>query len=108
MYSHLTQKDLFPFFRCYDPTYCPDDPPVPIRNNTLYNIPSKNSLRYKDGEFITYTCQNSDFRFPLYDGTPKEDWKDNMDVVCGWENKWDPPQIIGCVDIRGCPEPPAT
>ena len=29
-----------------------------------------------------------------------------QDVVCGWENQWDPPELAGCVDPRGCKLPP--
>ena len=59
----------------------------------------------KDGEVVTYTCENSDYRF-RQEGIEKQDWRDSIDVECGWENKWDPPEIYGCVDIRGCTEPP--
>lgn len=41
-----------------DPTYCDTDPPVPIYNNTGYIKPSIGSLKYQDGEFVTYTCKN--------------------------------------------------
>ena len=58
-----------------------------------------------DGEVVTYTCKNSVYRF-RQDGAEKEDWKDSFDVECGWENKWNPPEVYGCVDIRGCSEPP--
>ena len=27
-------------------------------------------------------------------------------MVCGWENQWDPPELAGCVDPRGCKLPP--
>ena len=43
---------------CYDPTYCETDPPVPFYENTFYNIPALGSLRYQDGESVTYTCSN--------------------------------------------------
>lgn len=43
---------------CYDPTYCETDPPVPDLKNANYKIPAAGSLRYKDGEVITYTCNN--------------------------------------------------
>ena len=58
-----------------------------------------------DGEIVSYTCKNSVYRF-RQDGAEKEDWKDTFDVECGWENKWNPPEVYGCVDIRGCSEPP--
>ena len=29
-----------------------------------------------------------------------------LDVACGWENQWDPPEVSGCVDPRGCKLPP--
>ena len=96
----------FTHFRCYDPTYCSDDPPVPKKDNTFYDLPNpKGSFRYMDGEVVTYTCKNSVYRF-RQDGAEKEDWKDTFDVECGWENKWNPPEVYGCVDIRGCSEPP--
>ena len=101
--SHLTH---FINYRCYDPTYCSDDPPVPKKDNAFYDLPNpKGSLKYMDGEVVTYTCKNSVYRF-RQDGAKKEDWKDSFDVECGWENKWNPPEVYGCVDIRGCSEPP--
>ena len=63
-------------------------------------------MKYLDGEVVTYTCKNSEYRFPQHDGTPKEEWKESIDVVCGWNNKWEPSEITGCVDPRGCKEPP--
>ena len=68
----------------------------------------KGSLKYLDGEVVRYTCKNSEYRFPQYDGTPKEQWIDTLDTKCGWANTWDPPEILGCVDPRGCHEPPPT
>jgi len=97
-----------PIPKCIDPTYCSDDPPVPIKDNVFYNIPPKKTLKYLDGEVVTYTCSNSVYRFPLHDGTPKEDWTDSLDVVCGWDSKWNPQEVYGCVDPRGCKEPPIT
>lgn len=44
---------------CYDPTYCEADPPVPFYGNALYKNPPLGTLRYNDGETVTYTCQNS-------------------------------------------------
>ena len=38
------------------------------------------ALKYLDGEAVRYTCANSVYRFPMYDGTPKDDWKDTQ--VC--------------------------
>ena len=64
--------------RCFDPTYCYDDPPVPQRTNAFYDIPPKGTLKYLDGEAVRYTCANSVYRFPMYDGTPKDDWKDTQ------------------------------
>ena len=96
------------YFRCIDPTYCSDDPPVPIKDNVFYDVPPKKTLKYLDGEVVTYTCSNSVYRFPLHDGTPKEDWTDSLDVVCGWDSKWSPQEVYGCVDPRGCKEPPIT
>ena len=95
------------FSRCFDPTYCYDDPPVPQRPNTFYDNPPKGTFKYLDGETVRYTCENSVYRFAKNDGTPKKDWKDTLDAVCGWENTWDPPEIAGCVDPRGCKVPPA-
>ena len=43
---------------CVDPTYCETDPPVPFYENTNYKNPTIGSLKYGDGEFVTYTCQN--------------------------------------------------
>lgn len=44
---------------CIDPTYCETDPPVPFYDNTDYRIPTFGSLKYQDGEVVTYTCKNS-------------------------------------------------
>ncbi len=93
---------------CFDPTYCPDDPPVPQLQNAFYQIPPRGTMKFQDGEAITYTCENSIYRFPQDESiTPKKDWSDQLTVVCGWENEWDPPYIQGCVDPRGCQPPPA-
>ena len=106
MGQKFNSLDIFTHFRCYDPTYCSDDPPMPKKDNTFYDLPNpKGSLRYMDGEVVTYTCKNSVYRFRQY-GAEKEDWKDSLDIECGWENKWNPPEVYGCVDIRGCSEPP--
>ena len=43
---------------CVDPTYCETDPPVPGYPNADYKIPDPGTLKYADGEFVTYTCQN--------------------------------------------------
>ena len=44
---------------CIDPTYCDSDPPVPFYKNADYKNPPFGTLRYNDGETVTYTCQNS-------------------------------------------------
>ena len=67
--------------RCFDPTYCYDDPPIPERANTFYEIPEKGTMRYQDGENVRYTCENSVYRFPKYDGTPKKDWIDTLGML---------------------------
>ena len=43
---------------CYDPTYCETDPPVPALSTTRYRNPPLATLKYKDGEVVTYTCTN--------------------------------------------------
>jgi len=43
---------------CFDPTYCLTDPPVPIYNNTNYVTPVLGSLKFGDGEQVTYSCKN--------------------------------------------------
>ena len=43
---------------CVDPTYCNTDPPVPNYPNANYKIPAQGTLKYGDGEMVTYTCQN--------------------------------------------------
>jgi len=43
---------------CIDPTYCESAPPLPQIDNVDYTSPSSGSLRYQDGEIITYTCQD--------------------------------------------------
>ena len=32
----------------------------------------------------------------------KESWKGTLEVKCGWGKQWDPPEVQGCVDPRGC------
>ena len=36
----------------------------------------------------------------------KSKWKDTLDVRCGKGKRWDPPEVTGCVDPRGCSFPP--
>jgi hypothetical protein len=43
---------------CVDPTYCDTDPPIPKFRNANYKIPLLGSLKFDDGETVTYTCQN--------------------------------------------------
>ena len=43
---------------CFDPTPCVTDPPVPELRNAIYKIPQSGSLKYLDGEVVTYTCRN--------------------------------------------------
>jgi hypothetical protein len=44
--------------KCIDPTYCLTDPPEPKYPTCNYVKPPIGSLKYKDGEIVTYTCQN--------------------------------------------------
>ena len=32
----------------------------------------------------------------------KTTWKSELDVKCGWGKKWEPDNVPGCVDPRGC------
>ena len=50
--------DYQAFPSCFDPTYCETHPPVPKMNNTEYSKPPIGSLRYNDGEVVTYKCLN--------------------------------------------------
>ena len=93
------------YYSCFDPTYCPTDPPIPLVTNSFYENPPRGTLKFEDGENVRYTCANSIYRFADPD-LPKEEWKDYVDVVCGWDNQWDPPIVPGCVDPRGCQAPP--
>lgn len=36
----------------------------------------------------------------------KSRWKDTLEVKCGYGKKWEPPEVEGCVDPRGCTFPP--
>ena len=47
---------------CFDPTYCEDDPPHV--SNAIYNPPPKGTVRYKDGEQVTYICENPGITIP--------------------------------------------
>lgn len=44
---------------CYDPTYCETDPPIPDLQNADYKNPPLGTLKYQDGEVVTYTCKNN-------------------------------------------------
>lgn len=46
-----------------------------------------------------------EFRIPIA-FEDKSTWSSSMQVKCGWNKKWEPSSIPGCVDIRGCDEPP--
>ena len=105
IFSKIPPKLIIIFNSCFDPTYCPQDPPVPLELNAFYEVPPRGTLKYEDGETVRYTCENTIYRFPNKD-VPKDEWVDTFDVVCGWENQWDPPVVPGCVDPRGCQEPP--
>ena len=94
-----------PIPSCFDPTFCHDDPPVPELNNADYDIPSKGTFKYEDGEVVRYECHNAVYRF-AQDGVPKKDWISTLEVKCGWANHWEPPNVYGCVDPRGCEPPP--
>ena len=54
---------------------------------------------------------NKTYPFPVYkfpnDSLPKSEWVNTLDVRCGWDKKWDPPTVKGCVDPRGCQPPPS-
>ena len=95
-----------PIPRCYDPTFCPTDPPIPELENAFYQRPPLGTLKFEDGETVTYICENSIFKFPNYD-IPKTQWSDTLDISCGWNNTWNPPTVLGCIDPRGCQPPPA-
>ena len=43
---------------CVDPTFCLSDPPAPNYPNANYKIPALGTLKFGDGEVVTYTCQN--------------------------------------------------
>lgn len=37
---------------------------------------------------------------------PKEEWRNTLEVRCGWAKQWDPPEVPECVINRGCSMPP--
>lgn len=42
---------------CFDPTYCDKDPPAPrIKGSVKYRKPSRNSMKFEDGESVKYQC----------------------------------------------------
>ena len=61
----MTEK---PIPGCIDPTYCENNPPVPSidgvpvesssSGRVLYTKPKRGSLRYEDGEVVSYRCNN--------------------------------------------------
>jgi hypothetical protein len=50
---------------CFDPTYCETDPPEPSPPNVDYIEPELGSLKYGDGEIISYRCQNPRKKFKV-------------------------------------------
>ena len=56
--KEANDQDYQAFPSCFDPTYCETHPPVPRMNNTEYTKPPIGSLRYNDGEVVTYKCLN--------------------------------------------------
>jgi hypothetical protein len=44
--------------KCIDPTYCLTDPPEPKYPTCSYKNPPLGTLRYMDGEVVTYTCND--------------------------------------------------
>ena len=61
----MTEK---PVPGCIDPTYCETNPPVPSIDgvpvnssssaSVLYTKPKRGSMRFEDGEVVTYQCSN--------------------------------------------------
>ena len=45
------------FPSCFDPTFCEENPPEPQLDNAEYRKPPKGTLKYNDGEVITYRCK---------------------------------------------------
>ena len=45
------------------------------------------------------------YKFPNF-SLPKSEWRQTLDVSCGYGKQWDPPTILGCIDPRGCQPPP--
>jgi hypothetical protein len=50
--------------------------------------------------------ENLVYKFPDDSISDKSKWSSTLEVKCGWGKAWDPPTIIGCVDPRGCKDPP--
>ena len=59
---------------------------------------------------LPYIC-NAVYRFPeelspdlttAEREEAKTTWKSELDVKCGWGKKWEPDNVPGCVDPRGC------
>ena len=44
--------------KCFDPTYCESDPPLPLIDNVEFTQPVTGSLRFEDGEIIVYSCED--------------------------------------------------
>ena len=57
-YLAETDPEYQEFPSCFDPTYCETNPPVPKMNNAQYTKPPIGTLRYKDGEVVTYQCEH--------------------------------------------------
>ena len=71
---------------------------MPKLKNAFYEIPPKGSMKFEDGEIITYTCENIIYRFPQDEEiVPKKYWIDTLDVKCGWENQWEPSEVLRAV-----------
>ena len=54
---------------------------------------------------FVYAVFSSVYRFPNY-SLPKSEWSSTLQVKCGWAKQWDPSSVSGCVDPRGCTNPP--
>ena len=59
---------------------------------------------------LPYIC-NAVYRFPeelspdlttAEREEAKTTWKSELDVKCGWGKTWEPDNVPGCVDPRGC------
>ena len=63
-------------------------------------------MSLQEGQNNCFCCSYLVYRFPDDSISDKSIWSSTLEVKCGWGQAWDPPTVVGCVDPRGCKDPP--